>query len=360
MKVLITGICGYVGSHIAYRLLESIEGISIYGIDNMSRRGAEKSVDPLKRAGIIFVRGDIRLPSDFGGLPSVDWVIDCAANPAVLAGLPNITNASPRQLIEHNLLGTLNTLEYCRQSYAGLILLSSSRVYSITTLSALDLLETETRFIPSETAYDIPGFSDYGIAENFSTTPPLSLYGATKLASEQLCLEYGYAFDFPVWVNRCGVIGGPGQLGKVDQGVLSFWIYSYMLRLPLRYIGFNGTGKQVRDFVMAEDVADLVVKQVCEGRRNVNRIINVGGGNEGSLSLRELTAICQDYFGYEHTIKAANRNRPYDIPYYVTDTRCVEKIWGWQPSLDARTLSLKLCEWATDNYDFVKWLMEMA
>jgi CDP-paratose 2-epimerase len=360
MKVLITGICGYVGSHLARCLQDAIEGIFIYGLDNLSRRGAEKSVGLLKRAGITLVRGDVRLSSDFDGLPPVDWVIDCAANPAVLAGLSAVTRTSSRQLVQHNLLGTLNTLEYCRKSGAGLILLSSSRVYSINELSSLSLCETETRFMPSTEAYNVPGFSQEGVMESFSTASPISLYGATKLASEKLSLEYGYAFDFPVWINRCGVIGGPGQFGKVDQGILSFWVYSYMLRRPLQYIGFNGEGKQVRDFVKAEDIANLIVRQLNNPERSGERIFNVGGGNAGALSLQELTAICQDYFGYEHEILPSKAERPYDIPYYVTDTRFVRQIWGWQPSLDAKTLTLELCEWAVNNHSFVEWLLALS
>ena len=67
----------------------------------------------------------------------------------------------------------------------------------------------------------------HGVAETFSTDPPLSLYGTTKRASEHLTLEYAEAFDMPVWVNRCGVLAGGGQFGRADQGVFSYWIHRW-------------------------------------------------------------------------------------------------------------------------------------
>jgi CDP-paratose 2-epimerase len=347
----------------ALHFVEAMPGVQIYGLDNLTRRGAETSLEPLKRAGVTVLRGDVRMMSDFSPLPDVDWVIDCAANPSVMAGLTTKRGNASRQLMQHNLLGSLNTLEYCRERQAGFVLLSSSRVYSIPALRRIALRETESRFVPVISESHIEGFSSYGIAEEFPTTAPLSLYGATKLASETLALEYGHAFGFPVWINRCGVIGGPGQFGKIDQGILAFWVYSFLLERPLRYISFGGTGKQVRDFVSAEDVADLVLRQLQDPGRAVRNVLNVGGGPEGALSLRELTDICRDYFGSKEwtaspmSVESSDEERPYDIPYYVTDIRRVRKHWQWQPSLGGEALALKLCNWAVAHRDFVERLM---
>ena len=138
MKVLISGVCGFAGSHLARFLLESHEDISLIGIDNLARVGSETNRLSLKRAGVQLFHGDVRLASDMDALPRVDWVIDAAAQPSVLAGKDGKT--SPRQLLEHNLLGTINLLEYCRSSNAGFILLSTSRVYSILALNSLPLV----------------------------------------------------------------------------------------------------------------------------------------------------------------------------------------------------------------------------
>jgi CDP-paratose 2-epimerase len=287
-------------------------------------------------------------------IPDVDWVIDCAANPSVTAGAHSNTTDSSRQLIEHNLLGTVNLLEFCRERYAGLVLLSSSRVYSVNALRRIPLREGETRFEPVHPAKSgIPGYSQFGISEDFPTTAPVSLYGATKLASETLALEYGHTFSFPVWIDRCGVIGGPGQFGKVDQGILSFWVYSFLLNRPLKYIGFDGSGKQVRDFVRAEDVASLVAQQILDPARCDRRIFNVGGGNANAFSLLELSKICRSFFHSDMGVESSSEERVFDIPYYVTDIRRVEEHWDWSPSVRGRSIVTQVCEWADVHRDFV-------
>src|SRR6476661_3573181 len=126
MKVLITGICGFVGNALAQRIKEAIHGSTVFGIDNLMRRGSEIN-RRRDQTSITTVHGDIRNPSDIESLPGADWVIDAAANPSVLAGLKSGT----RQLVEHNLFGTANILEYCRRHAAGLVMLSTSRVYTI-------------------------------------------------------------------------------------------------------------------------------------------------------------------------------------------------------------------------------------
>ena len=212
MKILITGICGFAGSTIAKRLLRGHTNLQITGLDNFSRKGSELNISELTNLGIDLIRGDIRSQSDIDGLPKVDWVIDCAANPSVLAGIDG--QSSSRQLMEHNLLGTINLLEYCKRHKAGLILLSTSRVYSASELATLPVESSGYRFELLDC--DVRGASSLGISEEFPTTAPLSLYGASKLASETLILEYGECFDFPVWINRCVVLAGAGQFGKAD------------------------------------------------------------------------------------------------------------------------------------------------
>ena len=250
MKILITGICGFAGTSIAKSLLQSHTNLQIIGLDNFSRKGSELNISELTNLRINLIRGDIRSQSDIDDLPKVDWVIDCAANPSVLAGLDG--NSSSRQLMEHNLTGTINLLEYCKRNKTGLILLSTSRVYSASELSALPVKPSDNRFELQDS--DLNGVSKSGISEDFPTTAPLSLYGASKLASETLILEYAYNFDFPTWINRCGVLAGAGQFGRADQGIFSFWIHSFKEKNPLKYIGFNGSGHQVRDALHPRDL----------------------------------------------------------------------------------------------------------
>src|SRR5205807_7717432 len=135
MKILLTGACGFAGSTIAAGLLAARERLDIIGADNLSRAGSELNRVNLKKLGVQLRHIDIRNASDVASLGPVDWVIDAAANPSVLAGVAEGT--SSRQVIEHNLLGTVNLLEYCKAHRAGFILLSTSRVYSIAALAGL-------------------------------------------------------------------------------------------------------------------------------------------------------------------------------------------------------------------------------
>src|SRR5688500_8311171 len=121
MKLLISGVCGFVGSTLARTLAESGKRYEIIGFDNFIRPGSETNRDSLNALGVKLFHGDLRSASDLQSLPQVDWGIDAAANPSVLAGVDG--KPSSRQLIEHNLLGTVNMLEYCKRHPAGFILL---------------------------------------------------------------------------------------------------------------------------------------------------------------------------------------------------------------------------------------------
>lgn len=355
MKVLITGACGYLGSRMAAHLAAALPGLKLYGMDNLSRRGSESNLPALKKLGMKVFHGDIRSQSDTDALPTADWVVDCAANPSVLAGSGSLSDTSSRQLLENNLGGTVNLLEYCKSSSAGFILISTSRVYSIEDLCALNLKAKGDRLVPAA-PYGVKGFTARGVTEEFPTRAPISLYGATKAASETLALEYGSAFGFPVRINRCGVIGGPGQFGRIDQGIISFWVYSRLLSRPLKFIGHGG--RQVRDCMDASDAAELVLRQIKAPAKKAPRVINAGGGLHCSVSLRELDAMCTDYFGRPGDVGLVKEERRYDVPYYVTDYSLAEKHWGWRPSLKAPEMVRRVCDWASANEALVRSWME--
>jgi CDP-paratose 2-epimerase len=331
MRVLITGVSGFVGSVLAKTLFESGKVTSIVGIDNFSRPGSELNRQPLKKLGVDVRFGDIRNASDLDSLPMVDWVIDAAAQASVLSGLDG--SCSSRQVIEHNLLGTMNVLEYCRQHSSGLILLSSSRVYSIPPLAKLQMRVEANAFEPIESQDWPMGVSPEGISELCSTAPPASLYGSLKFASEQLSLEYGLLHQFPVWVNRCGVMGGAGQLGHATQGIIAYWIHSYREGKPLRYIGFNGSGYQVRDCLHPSDLARLVSLQIhSAGDLGHPQVVNVSGGQESAWSLHQLSMWCDNRFGVKK-IDSDSTVRPFDLPWIVLDSKVARDVWGWQPQV---------------------------
>lgn len=346
MKVLITGICGFVGSTLAQWFRRHVEGIGLVGIDNLSRRGSELNRDRLRTLGVDLRHGDVRNASDLESLPATDWVIDAAANPSVTAGVDGAV--SPRQVVEHNLYGTVNILEYCRRGHAGFVLLSTSRVYSIRGLARLPLVVDNEAFVPDATKPLPAGVSREGLGVEFPCTAPVSIYGSTKLASEALALEYGEAFGFPVWINRCGVMAGAGQFGTPEQGIFSYWLHAFAGRRPLRYIGFGGRGWQVRDAFHPDDLAVLILRQIQYSGGSAQRLFNIGGGTSCAMSLAQLTVWCRERFG-SHEIGAAPQQRPFDIPWLVMDSRDAKSQFGWVPQRNLASILEEIAVHATKH-----------
>ncbi|MGH7992360.1 MAG: NAD-dependent epimerase/dehydratase family protein [Limisphaerales bacterium] len=354
MKLLITGICGFAGSTIAGALQDQHragEPLTIFGVDNLSRAGSEINRHRLKHRGIKLVHGDLRLASDLDALPAFDWVIDAAANPSVLAGVDGKT--SSRQILDHNLASTINLLEFCKRHKAGFILLSTSRVYSIPALAGLPMREKDGAFVLDSSQSLPQGVSAQGVTEEFSTAPPLSLYGAGKLASEMIALEYGEAFGFPVWINRCGLLAGAGQFGRADQGIVSFWVNACLRRHPLKYIGFGSHGHQTRDVLHPRDLVPLLLKQFDYRGRPESRLFNVGGGPANSFSLQQLSRWCAERFG-THEIEADPAPRPFDIPWLIMDSNRAGAIWRWSPQTKLAEIFDEVARHAEEHEDWLE------
>lgn len=351
MRILITGICGFVGSALAESFLERREGLELSGIDNLQRPGSETNRERLRKMGVRVVHGDIRAASDVASLPAADWVIDAAANPSVLAGVGG--NSTSRQLFEHNLSSIGNVLEYCKSHAAGLVLLSSSRVYSIQVLISLPLLAEGDAFRLNAAAALPSGVTADGIGLAFSTEPPISLYGSTKLASEILALEYGAAFGFPVWVNRCGVLAGAGQFGTPEQGIFAYWVNAHLRRRPLRYLGFSGSGRQVRDAFHPFDLGALIAAQMSCSRAGGRRTYVAGGGPANAKSLAQLTDWCDSRFG-RHLPTPDGAERRFDIPWMIMDGKDAREDFGWVPGLSLEEILSGIASHAEAHPDWLE------
>ena len=351
MRLLISGICGFVGTSLARAFAEA-GGYTLCGFDNFIRPGSETNRAELKRRGVKLFHGDLRNASDLEPLPTVDWVIDAAANPSVLAGVDGKT--SSRQLVEHNLGGTVNMLEFCKQHHAGFVLLSTSRVYSIAPLAALETEVNDRAFRPATNAKLPLGVSAEGVDETFATSAPVSLYGATKLASETLATEYGETFGFPVFINRCGVLAGAGQFGRPDQGIFAYWINSWLRRRPLKYIGFEGTGHQVRDCLHPRDLLPLLEQQFLAPKLvSMDRgPYNVSGGAKSAMSLRQLSDWCGQQLG-AHTVTADPAPRQFDIPWMVLDSAHAARVWKWQPAAPTAAILEEIAAHARAHPDWL-------
>src|SRR5579862_9284248 len=292
MRLLITGGAGFIGGNLAVGLAARHPDWSIIAIDNLRRRGGELNLPRLRSAGVEFQHADVRVLDDLLALGDLDAIVECSAEPSALAGV----DGSPDYLIQSNLVGAYHCLELARRRGAFMLFLSTSRVYPIEPLRGLRFRETETRL---ELAAEQPyiGASAGGIGEDFPLEGARTLYGTTKLAAELLIAEYRDVYGLRAVIDRCGVIAGPWQMGKVDQGVFTYWMLAHHFGRPLSYIGFGGHGKQVRDLLHVEDLLALADEQLGAPERWDGVTANVGGGPGIALSLAETTALCAQITG---------------------------------------------------------------
>ncbi len=344
--LLITGGAGFVGSNLACSFKKEFPDLHVICLDNLKRRGSELNLPRLKSMNIEFVHGDIRNREDLDLGRTIDLLIDCSAEPSVLAG----HNESPEYLIHSNLTGTIHCLELARKHQADVIYLSTSRVYPYERINSLEVVETETRFIwGGKQAKKIPGWSPAGIASGFPLEGPRSMYGATKLCSELILQEYASMYGIRCIINRIGLLAGPWQFGKAEQGVLSYWLTAHYFKKPLAYIGFGGQGKQVRDILHIDDLFDLLRRQLENLDQANGRIFNAGGGVENTLSLLELTALCREVTGNEVAVASEPTDRPYDVRIYITDNGDVSGTFGWQPKRSPTSVLEDMYEWIKGN-----------
>jgi CDP-paratose 2-epimerase len=342
VRVLITGGAGFVGSNLACALAERHD---VVALDSLRRRGSELTLARLRDAGVAFVHGDVREPGDLAEAGGFDALVECSAEPSVLAGVDGA-----RDFVVHtNLLGAYHCFEAASRHGAQVVFVSTSRVYPLAGLNGLRFHDGGERY-ELEDDQPLPGASARGIAEDFPLAGARTLYGATKLAAEHLLAEY----DVPWVVNRCGVIAGPWQMGKVDQGVFTHWALSHRFGRPLAYVGFGGTGRQVRDLLHVDDLVDLVALQLDDPRGWHGATYNVGGGRSGSLSLRETTALCRAISGREIALGAVPETRPGDVPVYLSDCTALFERTDWRPRRPPRVILSDIFAWIDDHADMLQ------
>jgi CDP-paratose 2-epimerase len=344
MNVLVTGGSGFVGASVCLGLAERNPDWDFLAFDNLKRRGSELNLPRLREVGITFIHGDVREPADLMAMPRIDALIECSAEPSVLAGY----GVAADYVVRTNLLGAYHCLELARRDDALFVFLSTSRIYPIEPLNGLQLTETETRF---ELAPDqkLPGVSVAGISEAFPLEGARTLYGTTKLSGELLADEYADAFSLRTVINRCGVIAGPWQMGKVDQGVFTHWVLSHHFGRPLQYIGYGGKGKQVRDLLSVADLVDLIEDQLRRAEVWTGFNGNVGGGRACSLSLLEATELCRELTGNDVPVEGTSEARPGDVPLYISDCARLFERTDWRPRQTPREILGDIQAWIDAN-----------
>ena len=324
MKILITGGCGFVGSNLAIYFKNNRIGSKINTLDNLSRKGSLLNFQRLKKNKIKNFKKDISNYNELKSLPKYDLIVDCCAEAAVEESRKEVD-----KVFNTNLIGTFNILKKCTKDKSNFIFLSSSRVYSIKKLRNIK----KNKFL---------------VNEKFDTSEPKSIYGFSKFSSEHLIREFSFLYKIKYIINRLGVISGPWQFGKQDQGFVSLWVWKHMNKKKLSYIGFGGKGLQVRDVIHITDVCKLITKQIKKINSINNLTLNAGGGAKNAISLKKLTKICEKITSNKIKISSKKMTSEYDIPYYVTNNSKVKKIYNWNPQK-------KILDIVTDIYDWMRF-----
>lgn len=352
--LLITGGCGFIGSNLAVSFKERYPNLHVICLDNLRRRGSEFNIARLQSYGIDFIHGDVRISEDLEFDSKIDCIIECSAEPSVLAGY----NQSPAYLLSSNLIGAINCFEIARKHKAHVVFLSTSRVYPYDAINKIPYTKGKDRFIWSKDT-SIQGWSQVGIREDFTTCGLKSMYGAAKLSAELILQEYALMYDTKAIINRCGVVSGRWQFAKVDQGVIAQWLICHYFKKPLKYIGFGGEGKQVRDVLHIDDLFELICLQL-ENLDTVNiEVFNVGGGEKNSVSLKELTELCQEITGNSIDIISCPETRPFDVPIYITDNQKVQNRFSWQPHRTITQTLQDIFAWVKANENNLKTILGM-
>lgn len=348
VRVLVTGGAGFVGSGIAIALSARHPAWSVLACDNLYRRGSELNLPRLREAGVEFVHADVRVAGDLMRIEDIDVLVECSAEPSVMAGV----DGGADFVVQTNLVGAYNCLELAARERAQFVFLSTSRVYPVAAQAHLSFRESETRYNLTD-CQPVQGASAEGLAEDFPLEGARTLYGSTKLGAELLIAEYAETHHLQTVIDRCGVIAGPWQMGKVDQGVFTFWMLSAYFGRAVRYIGFNGSGKQVRDLLHIEDLVDLVERQLLDPDGWAGTTFNVGGGRQCSLSLLETSALCEQITGRQLRVGASTLERPGDVKVYISDCRRLFEHTDWRPQRLPDAILRDIFAWIRDHESLV-------
>ena len=317
MNIIITGGCGFVGSSLCLFLKKNLRNSNILSIDNLSKNYSRFNEKILKKKGILNTNINI---GKFNLLKKIkfkaDFIIDCSAEPAVEVSRRKIVG-----VLESNFLSTVNVLEKAKADKSKVIFISSSRTFPI-----------ETSYIKFRKYKRFKRHLSYSENSNFSS--PKTIYGFTKYASERLIEEYQYSEKINYIINRCGLITGPGQYGKVEQGLISLWMWRHINKKNITFNGYGGKGLQVRDVLFINDFCELILIQIKNFKNYENNLFCVGGGPKNIINLRNLTIICQKISKNKLKVRRNLKTSIYDIPYYVTSLRKIKKFSNWKPKIN--------------------------
>ncbi len=339
-KILITGGCGFIGTNLCIYLKK--KHYLVYSLDNLSRKGSKYNLRLLKNLKIKNYNIDISNFKKISLLPKFDLIIDCCAEAAVEVSRKDID-----RVINTNLVGTINILKKVKKDSSKIIFLSTSRVNSIETISKIFIKHNFKNKLKIKKLID----------ENFDTKSPKSIYGLTKHASEMFIEEFSFAFNLNYIINRFGVVSGPLQFGKQDQGFISLWIWKHITKKNLKYIGFGGFGNQVRDVLHVKDLCEIIEIQIKKFNTVYNKLFTIGGSSKNTISLKNLTKICEKITKNKIKFSKIKKTSIYDIPYFVTSNKTVSRTYNWKPKRNMYDIIKDTYIWLSDQRKIIKKYM---
>ena len=332
MKILITGGCGFVGTNLSLFLKKKNHKIT--SLDNLSRKGSRYNLQLLRKNKIKNLKINTENEKKILKIPKFDLIIDCCAEAAV-----EVSKNDFDRVINTNLIGTINILKKAKIDHSKIIFLSSSRVYPINSFDEFSKKKLLKKDLKISKMFN----------ENSNINGPKTIYGVTKLASEMFIEEFSYAFKIKYIINRCGVISGPLQFGKQDQGFVSLWIWRHLMKKKLSYIGYEGLGNQVRDVLHIDDLSELINIQIKNLNKINNTLFTVGGSKKSYTSLKKLTEICQKITGNKLSMSKIKKTSIYDIPYFITDNSKITRTYGWKPKKNITNIIKDTYKWLKIN-----------
>ena len=313
MKALVTGSGGLIGSE-CVRLLAS-EGWDVIGVDNNTRRwlfGDAGSTEQVTRAltesrqSYRHVGVDIRdreVIRDLFRHERPRFIIHTAAQPS-----HDKAASIPYEDFDINAVGTLNLLvaarDFCPDS--PFCFTSTNKVYGDRP-NTLPLIEKDKRYAYAD--------GRAGIDENMSIDHCLhSIFGASKVAADVLCQEFGRYFQMPVGIFRAGCLTGPLHAAVELHGYLTYIVSCAVNGRPYKILGYKG--KQVRDQLHSSDVARLFLEFF--EKPTLGEVYNIGGGEKNSISILETVDLLSD-MGHPLRYEYSEENRTGDHICYISD-----------------------------------------
>jgi len=337
LKVLVTGGCGFLGSHICEFYIK--KGDEVVVLDNLTKHELVRTdynviatrahiQEFLLKLGVKIIKGDIRNDEDIvTAAKNCDYIIHTAAQPALTIGIEK-----PKLDLMVNVVGTFNVLEEARRSNIPVAICSSIHVYGNKINESLK--EAETRFLLEPPTID----ESHPIVEG--TLTPLH---TSKRSAELYAQAYIDTYGLEAAVFRLTGLYGPRQFGSEDHG----WVANFAIKnLIKKQIKLFGSGKQVRDILYAEDAARAF--DAFYSNKNKSGIYNIGGGVERAISLVECISLIEKITG-EKTKIIPEPKRLGDLWYFVCNISKAKKKLGWQPKTSNETGLTNLIDWIKDN-----------